>query len=95
MVSGDDTLFSEDIRIFQKEHDLFYEPLVKDQNNGQPVLFRLISNVDGIFVFENAGHDFPQRIIYSNPAPDSLSAIIEGKDKGKDRIEEFRMKRVR
>ncbi len=37
---------------------------------------RLLS--DSLAVFENPGHDFPQRILYRRSTPDSLHARIEG-----------------
>ena len=43
--------------------------------------------------FENAAHDFPQRIIYRKTAG-GLHARIEGLDKGKPRSEDFPYKRV-
>ena len=30
------------------------------------------------YVFENMEHDFPQRIVYTNPKTDSIFAYIEG-----------------
>ena len=72
-----------------KGDDLFYIPTVKNQNNGEPVSFKLVSGKNGEFVFENKQHDFPQRIIYRNPNPDSLYARIEGYQQGKVHKEEF------
>jgi len=45
-------------------------------------------------VFENAAHDFPQRIIYEAAADGSLKARIEGKLEGKDKGIDFPMRRA-
>ncbi len=45
-------------------------------------------------VFENAEHDFPQRIIYESAADGSLKARIEGKLSGKDKGIDFPMRRA-
>lgn len=91
-ISGD-TVFSESVSLTGKGEDLFYIVSVPDQNEGQPVSFKLVSGENGEFVFENKTHDFPQRIIYKNPAPDSLHARIEGLINGKFSMQEFPMKR--
>ncbi len=48
----------------------------------------------GEVVFENPGHDFPQRIIYRLKAEGNLEARIEGEVKGEVRTVDFPMKRV-
>jgi hypothetical protein len=93
VIARGDTVFSESILLHQIGDNVYYSPTVSDQNNAQPVSFKLISNTNGIFVFENKEHDFPQRIIYSNPQPDSLYARVEGNHNGIFRTEEFGMKR--
>lgn len=45
-------------------------------------------------VFENKGHDFPQRIIYRLTAPGKLSARIEGTREGKARGIDYPMTKV-
>jgi hypothetical protein len=91
MIAHTDTVFYETIMLELKGTDLFYIPTVRNQNNEQPVTFKLISDKYGEFIFENKNHDFPQRIIYKNPHPDSLYARIEGTEKGKFHSEEFKM----
>lgn len=93
MLLNNDTVFSEKISLQLKGNDLLYIPTVKNQNNGEPVSFKLVSDINGEFVFENKEHDFPQRIIYSNPNPDSLYARVEGDQQGKFHKEEFPMSR--
>jgi len=91
-ISGD-TVFSESVTLAIKGADIFYIVSVDGQNEELPVSFRLIANDNGEFVFENKDHDFPQRIIYKNPAPDSLHAMIEGMINGKFSRQDFPMKR--
>ena len=91
IIINSDTAYTEKISLLKKNDDIFYVPTVSNQNDGQPVEFKLVSVEHGIFVFENTEHDFPQRIIYDNPHPDSLHASIEGYDKGEFRREEFKM----
>lgn len=45
-------------------------------------------------VFENPGHDFPQRIIYERITADSLVARIEGTLNGKERRSDFPYRRT-
>ena len=89
-----DTLLLEQLQLKRKSEGIFYIPVVRNQNDGQPVAFRLISSADNRFVFENKTHDFPQRIIYTLVQYDSIVARIEGISKGKEAGSEFYFKRV-
>jgi hypothetical protein len=93
MTVNHDTVFSERISLEQKKSGLFYIPVVKNQNAGQSVSFKLVSDSAGQFTFENKEHDFPQRVIYKAAGADSLYARIEGMDKGTFRREEFPLKK--
>jgi hypothetical protein len=59
-----------------------------------PTTFTLLRESDTEFVFENLGHDFPQRIIYKRDGDKVLNARIEGSSKGKAKGIDFPMKRV-
>lgn len=54
----------ESIELVFKGGHYWYIPTVPDQNNALPVPFKLMDASDNKFTFENAGHDFPQRIVY-------------------------------
>lgn len=95
MIVNNDTVFSERISLELKKNELFYIPTVSDQNDSQPITFKFVSSENNEIIFENKEHDFPQRIIYTNPKPDSLYARVEGNDNGKFRKEEFFMQRSR
>ena len=47
----------------------------------------------GVATFENATHDFPQRVIYRKTNEDSLVVRIEGERQGKQRSIEFQFVR--
>jgi hypothetical protein len=62
---------------------------------GQPsVAFAEKERSAGRLVWENAAHDFPQRIMYTAAPGDSLLARIEGRTPNGDRFMEWRMGRV-
>ncbi len=56
--------------------------------------FLMVRLSEGEVVFENPGHDFPQRIIYRLKAEGNLEARIEGEVKGEVRTADFPMKRI-
>lgn len=59
-----------------------------------PTVFRA-ARIDGDgAVFENAAHDFPQRVIYRRAPDGSLAARIEGQMQGKPRSVDFPMQRI-
>lgn len=56
--------------------------------------FKLVKLENKRAVFENPGHDFPQRIIYQLRADGSLLARIQGLRNGELRSVDFPMQRV-
>jgi hypothetical protein len=56
--------------------------------------FVMIAQSQGKVIFENAAHDFPQRIIYHLESDIDLKARIEGEVNGKLKAVDFSMKRV-
>ena len=93
-IRGSDTVSSESISLIQRENTLYYIPVVKNQNEGQAVSFKLSVLDSTKFVFENPDHDFPQKIMYQQLSHDSLMAEISGTVKGEHRSERFPMKKV-
>lgn len=63
-------------------------------HNPSPVHFRMTSETDNEFVFENPEHDFPQKITYIHPDNDTLIATIEAEKDGKTKKAIFTLKRV-
>lgn len=92
-VVGKDTVSAEKLTLEQKGKELFYVPIVK-QNNNMPVYFKMTSFTETGVVFENPKHDFPQKITYNRITPDSMVAEISGTVEGKQQAQQFAMKRV-
>jgi len=79
---GKETVFAETMALEQTGENLVLTISTVNQNNEKPVAFEMVSSENGKFVFENKKHDFPNRIVYTNPAKDSLHAWIEGSPNG-------------
>ncbi|MGB3947396.1 MAG: DUF6265 family protein [Bacteroidia bacterium] len=94
-VSNNDTLNSEKIRLEQRGKELYFIPIVKGQNNNQPVEFKLTKSSNNQMVFENQQHDFPTKISYSNLSSNSMSASVSGIIDGKQTTHSYRMKRCK
>jgi hypothetical protein len=94
-INNTDTMVMERIELFHEGNDIIYRPVVSNQNNQQPVTFKLISIADGRYVFENKAHDFPQRVIYQIVSKDVVHARIEGIRNGQERGSDFRYSRVK
>jgi hypothetical protein len=88
-----DTL--ETITLEERNGSIFYIPAVKDQNQGLPVKFKLISSSDSELKFENPDHDFPQLIHYIKVNEDSIFATVSGQFEGQPVEEKFPFKRVK
>ncbi|MCX2582587.1 DUF6265 family protein [Pedobacter sp. MR22-3] len=88
-----DSILTETLQIRTIGKNVFYCSTVANQNEGKEVCFKLISTKDQIYIFENAAHDFPQRIVYQNQGKNEMLAWIEGKLNRKSRKSEFRYKR--
>jgi hypothetical protein len=86
-----DTVHFEYIKLTQKEDELVYIATVMGQNNDQPVEFKLTSDNDKVFDFENPAHDYPQKITYKKVSATQLTATISGKQQGKSSQESFTM----
>jgi len=73
--------------------ELFYIP--KPPQNEHPVAFKLIEVSSSRVLFENPGHDFPQRIGYERNEDGSMTAWIEGDDEaGKPQRVDFPFERA-
>jgi hypothetical protein len=84
MIKGTDTIVNERVALTKARDGIFYTSTVENQNNKQPVAFRMTKAENNTFIFENPEHDFPKRIVYILATPDSLHAYIDdGTDAGK------------
>jgi hypothetical protein len=89
-VSGDQTVEYEFLRIAVVDGALTY---VARPSGQAEAAFPVKSIEDGVVVFENLSHDFPQRIIYRRNADATVTARIEGTVKGEARGREFPYRR--
>jgi hypothetical protein len=94
-INGNDTVVLENVIISLQDDAIYYTPVVQDQNNQQPVLFKLISYNNNRYVFENKEHDYPQRVIYELVSAKVLHARIEGSKNGKESGSDFNYSRVK
>ena len=81
------------LRIEETGNSLSY--ISKPRSNNKETEFKLIRLAAKEIVFENAAHDFPQRIIYKQSENDKLWARIEGMMDGKTRGIDFRYTRAK
>ena len=93
MVKGTKSVSFEFLRIVNNGHGLTY--VAQPSDSKAPTAFAAIKVTDSEIVFENAKHDFPQRVIYRLEKADSLFARIEGTNNGKEMSLDFPMKRVK
>jgi hypothetical protein len=63
-IEGADTFLLEKVELVSKNDGIWYIATVPDQNNSQPIEFKLVKSEGTVYTFENEKHDFPQRIIY-------------------------------
>jgi hypothetical protein len=89
---GGKTAFFEFVRIERRGDALYY---IAQPRGGAATEFRAIDVAAGSITFENAAHDFPQRVVYERREPDVLAARIEGRVDGKARVERWDYSRVR
>lgn len=90
-VRGGKTTGFEYIRVETTSDGIDY--VAKPSSNKEETRFKLVKSSANEVVFENLGHDFPQRIIYRSQT-DGLFARIEGTQNGKLNGMDIPMKRV-
>ena len=90
-INTKDTVHFESIKLVQTAEELNYIATVVGQNNEEPVAFKLTSDADNTFTFENLAHDYPQKISYKKVSETNLIATISGKQQGKDSKESYPM----
>ena len=93
IINKKDTVHSEAIILKQLNYELIYRPTVKGQNNDEPIDFKLSSESENSFSFENPKHDYPQKIVYKKVNETNLVATISGIQQGKQSSESYPMKK--
>jgi hypothetical protein len=91
-ISGKDTALAEQLKIEQRDGELFYVAIVGEGK--PPVDFKFTGFDNDTAIFENPQHDFPQRVLYLNNADGTFYACVDGKFRGKYVREEFNYKRL-
>lgn len=77
--AGGDTLFTEELKVIQKDGKAYYVAKIENENDGQEVLFQLQDTEANQWYFANPMHDFPKIINYNLKSPEYLYVWIEGK----------------
>ena len=90
-ITPKDTVHFESIKLTQKAEELTYSATVVGQNDDEPVDFKLTSDAENTFTFENPTHDYPQKISYKKASSDRLIVTISGKQQGKQTQESYPM----
>ncbi|MFT3909866.1 MAG: DUF6265 family protein [Ferruginibacter sp.] len=88
-VKGNDTVVTERVALRKIKNEISYTSTVEDQNNKQPIAFKLTSFENNVFIFENPEHDFPKRIIYELISADSIHAWIDAGKSGTGGRQDF------
>lgn len=81
-------IHSEDLELIWKPDGVYYTPAVMNQNNGNPIPFKLVKMDGTSWTFENPEHDFPQQIIYQRIG-NELKAYVKGMMNGKEKVFTF------
>ena len=90
---GTKSVAFEFLHIVNNGHGLYY--IAQPSGARAPTPFGAIKVTANEVVFENAKHDFPQRIIYRLGKADSLFARIEGKQGEKEMGMDIPMNRIK
>jgi hypothetical protein len=92
VLAGGRTVFSEFVEVAERPAGLVMTVAL---GIGKPgVSFTRIAAGPDEVVFENAQHDFPQRIRYLRQSDGAVLARIEGVDKGQPKAEDFPYRKV-
>lgn len=90
---GKDTVFQEQLEIIKEGEDIYYVATVSE--NEGPVRFKLTTSEEGVVIFENKAHDFPQMIDYRAVGDSGINARISGMQNGQYGAKDFPLRRVK
>ena len=94
-IKGKDSLALEIDEISVSNDDILLTQEIFGKNDGTPNEYKLITNKNGIHVFESSGSDFPQRIIFRLNPDGSLYTRLEGTTDGQARYQEKVLSKIR
>lgn len=94
-ISGKDTLSFERLKISEQANGIVYQALVKGQNHGDWVSFRMTESAPNELKFVNPAHDYPQEILYTHVSNQYMVVKISGSIHGKLKSKEYPMMRKR
>ena len=92
VLAGGQVVFSEYVEVAEKPTGLVMTVALGIGKSG--VSFTRIAGGPDEVVFENATHDFPQRIRYRKQGDGAVLARVEGTEKGQAKAEDFPYKKV-
>lgn len=95
VLKNNDTTFHETVVLAEANGSMGFTVTAHGQNDEQPIRFEMTSITQKEMIFENPKHDFPTKIIYTQVTPDSLVAVISGRQNGKEASVPFPMKKVK
>ncbi|HPH83959.1 MAG TPA: DUF6265 family protein [Ferruginibacter sp.] len=94
-INGKDTVTTESVSLQWKDAEIHYTSTVLNQNNQEPIVFKMTSADKKVYIFENPEHDFPKRIVYRIISADSLHAYIDAGKKDPVKRLDFFYKKVK
>jgi hypothetical protein len=92
VMSGNDTVFIEELAIRWDDDGAYYAARIPTRNEGRFVHFELVPGTGDSLVFDNAAHDFPQRIVYRADADGTWHVRVSGLHGDTPREERFHFK---
>lgn len=84
---------SEEIAIDITDSGTYYKPSIIGLNDGNPFMYKFISQEDKKYIFENEAYDFPRKIWYKVIDENNMQAGIESESG--DQKETFIFERVK
>ncbi len=75
-INNSDTIVSEKLLLIIEGENIFYIPTVFDQNNAQPIKFKMSTLERNYVSFENKEHDFPKKIEYLLESRKKIKASV-------------------
>lgn len=89
VLSGGDTVFVEDLKLVNSAGHVVYSARIDTQNEGEWIPFTAQRGTADSLSFENAGHDYPQCIMYVRDGTGGWNVRVSGMEHGAAREEIF------